>query len=101
MCKRYASAETFHATCVPMLPMACCSILSMEICMHSSWAQGRETAQVKHPDKTDLSPPNLLVVDAGKGHGYGEEHHLIPYVEVTFWQSMRTFKEISAYRLGY
>ena len=51
--------------------------------MHTSAKYYRMVlAQVKHPDETELSPPNLLVVDAGKGHGYGEEHHLIPYVEV-------------------
>ena len=38
--------------------------------------------QVKRPgEDADLSPPNLLVVNESS-KGYGEEHHLIPYVQV-------------------
>jgi len=38
-------------------------------------------SKVVHPGDCDLSPPNLLVVNSDAEHGYGEEHHQIPYVE--------------------
>lgn len=45
-------------------------------------------AQVKHPDDSATSPPDLLVVDARNRQGYGEVHHFIPYVEVTLCASL-------------
>lgn len=39
--------------------------------------------QIDYPDDTDLSPPNLVIVNPEASHGYGAEQHLIPYVQVT------------------
>lgn len=37
--------------------------------------------QVIYPGESELSPPNLVVVNSEPDHGYGPEHHQIPYVE--------------------
>ena len=37
---------------------------------------------MEHPDEAFLSPPNLLVVNTEATHGYGEELHRIPCVQV-------------------
>ncbi len=34
-----------------------------------------------YPGDTELSPPNLVVVNSEPENGYGPEHHQIPYVE--------------------
>ncbi len=43
--------------------------------------QKHPMAQVLYPGDCELSPPNLLVVNSDPDHGYGPEHHQIPYVE--------------------
>ncbi|BDA51189.1 hypothetical protein COCOBI_18-0650 [Coccomyxa sp. Obi] len=37
--------------------------------------------EVIYPGDSELSPPNLVVVNSEPDHGYGPEHHQIPYVE--------------------
>lgn len=49
--------------------------------MFTRFHQIRKCPQVIYPGHSELSPPNLVVVNSEPDHCNGPEHHQIPYVE--------------------